>query len=189
MHQTTIDAGMGNWHLSSKFGRKIRRKLTRPVRAVPRIPVPKDAQRADGSEKDVAHAPEDGPLAAEVAGGGGVAGRRGRREVDEERGDAHEGLRDGVALRGVSLVLVWKRGGHLPASMNEHAAVAAATVSGEMEIMMAESLAVVVVVVEDRTEDLARLRIGDSGGEGKRRNDIVRDGRRWAVGKVWFVFG
>lgn len=180
---------MGNWHLSSRFGRKIRRKLTRPVCAVTRIPVPKDAQRADGSEKDVAHAPEDGPLAAEVAGGGGVAGRRGRREVDEERGDAHEGLRDGVALRGVSLVLVWKMGGHLPASMNEHAAVAAATVSGEMEIMMAESLAVVVVVVEDRTKDLARLRIGDSGGEGRRRNDTVRDGRRWAVGKVWFVFG
>lgn len=75
--------------------------------------------------------------------------------------------------------------------MNEHAAVAAATVSGEMEIMMAESLAVVVVVVvvEDRTKDLARLRIGNSGGEGRRRNDIVRDGRRWAVGKVWFVFG
>lgn len=129
-----------------KFGRKTRRKLTRPVRAVPRIPVPKDAQRADGPEKDVAHAPEDGPLAAEVAGGGGVAGRRGRREVDEERGHAHEGLRDGVALAVVSFGMVWMGERDLPASMNEHAAVAAATVSGEMEIMMAESLVVVVVV-------------------------------------------
>jgi hypothetical protein len=131
--------------------RRVRKKtrrlqLTRPVRAVPRIPVPKDAQRADGPEKDVAHAPEDGPLSAEVAGRGGVTGRRGRREVDEESGDAHEGLGDGVALGFVSLLLVWKGGGYLPASMNEHAAVAAATVSGEMEIMMAESLVVVVVV-------------------------------------------
>ena len=59
--------------------------------------VAEQGERADGAEEVVAYFPEGGPLAAEEGGARGVVGGRGGGEVDQEGGDAHEGLRDGIS--------------------------------------------------------------------------------------------
>lgn len=56
-----------------------------------------EPQHAERSEEDVADLPKHGPLPAQVAGCGGVLGRRGPGEVEEQSRDAHERLGDGIA--------------------------------------------------------------------------------------------
>ena len=59
--------------------------------------VAEHAERADGAEELVAHFPEGRPLAAEELGARRVAFGATGRKVDQEDGDAHEGLRYGIS--------------------------------------------------------------------------------------------